>query len=496
MSKIVRPDIPWLRTDKPLRIAVVGDVILDEYLDGQVNRISPEAPVPVHLVTNSFHGAGGAANAARNIKLAGGEVLLMSVIGNDEAGRNLKEFLKKDQIDCSYLETVDDRPTIRKTRITANSQQIVRIDWERVHPIAVDVQERIIANLKKLEFDAVLISDYGKGTLPIGLLSNILEISVARNIPAVVDPKGMDYGKYLHAALITPNRKEACEALGLDPVNDFTGAELGRRLQKTYGLKNVLVTLGSKGMVMVPAADSPDNKVIELPAIAREVYDVSGAGDTVVAVMSLCLAAKAKMRESMHISTMAAGVVVGKWGTHPITLQELESELRGRPDPDRASYSTQNKLINKETLRHIIKGPDQRSKRIVFTNGCFDILHTGHVSYLEQARSMGDILVVGVNTDESVSALKGPTRPVNNLESRMRVLAALGCTDYIVPFAEQTPLELISFIVPDVLVKGADWKVDEIVGADVVKRHGGKVETIKFVDNYSTTSTIDRILGK
>ncbi len=493
MSQIVRPDIPWLRSDKPIRIAVVGDVILDEYLDGQVNRISPEAPVPVHLVTNSFHGAGGAANAARNIKLAGGEVYLMSVIGNDEAGRNLKDFLGKDQIDCKYLEIVEDRPTIRKTRITANSQQIVRVDWERVHPIGIDVQERIMANLKKLVFDALLISDYGKGALPIGLLSNLLELSVARNIPAVVDPKGMDYGKYLHAALVTPNRKEACEALGLDPVNDFTGAELGRRLQKTYGLKNVLVTLGAKGMVLVPAPDTAESKVVELPAIAREVYDVSGAGDTVVAVMALCMAAKAKMRESMHIATMAAGVVVGKWGTHPITLQELETELRGRPNPDRAGYSSLNKMINKETLRHIVKGPEQRSKKIVFTNGCFDILHTGHVTYLEQAKSLGDILVVGVNADESVRALKGPSRPVNNLDARMRVLAALGCTDYIVPFAEETPLELISYLVPDVLVKGADWKVEDIVGGDVVKKHGGKVETITFVDNFSTTSTIERI---
>lgn len=496
MNQIIRPDIPWLRADKPLRIAVVGDVILDEYLDGQVNRISPEAPVPVHLVTNSFHGAGGAANAARNIKLAGGEVLLMSVIGNDEAGRNLKEFLARDQIDCSYLEVVEDRPTIRKTRITANSQQIVRVDWERVHPIGVEVQERIIANLKSLEFDAVLISDYGKGTLPIGLLSNILEISVSRGIPAIVDPKGMDYGKYLHASLITPNRKEASEALGLDPVNDFTGAELGRRLQKTYGLKNVLVTLGPKGMVLVPAPGTGDDKVIELPAIAKEVYDVSGAGDTVVAIMALCMAAKAKMRESMHIATTAAGVVVGKWGTHPITLPELESELRGRPDPDRSSYSTQNKIMNKETLRHIIKGPEQRSKRVVFTNGCFDILHSGHVTYLEQARSMGDVLVIGVNSDESVRALKGPERPVNHLEARMRVLAGLGCVDYIVPFTQETPHELISFIVPDVLVKGADWKVEDIVGSDVVQRHGGTVATIKFLDNYSTTSTIDRIKGR
>lgn len=496
MNQIIRSDIPWLRTDKPIRIAVVGDVILDEYLEGEVNRISPEAPVPVHLVKNSFHVAGGGANAARNIKLAGGEILLMSVIGDDEGGRNLKQVLEKDQIDTKYLEVVHDRPTIRKTRVTAGNQQIVRVDWERAHPIGIDAQEKILANLKREQFDAVVISDYGKGTLPSKLLSSVLELCVARNIPTVVDPKGVDYSKYLHASLITPNRKEASEALGLDVVNDLTGAELGRRLQKTYGLKNVLVTLGAKGMVLVPEAGTGDDKVIEFPAIAKEVYDVSGAGDTVVAIMALSIAANEKMRQAMHLATTAAAVVVGKWGTQPITLVELEAELRGRPDPDRSSYSTLGKIVDKEILRHIIKIPGQRSKKVVFTNGCFDILHSGHVTYLEQARSMGDLLVIGVNSDESVRALKGPERPVNNLEARMRVLAALGCSDYIVPFTETTPQELISFIIPDVLVKGADWKVEEIVGADVVKQHGGTVATIKFLDNFSTTSTIDRIKGK
>lgn len=492
-----RPLIPWLTGKKPVRVAVIGDVILDEYLDGQVTRISPEAPVPVHLVTNTFHGAGGAANVARNIKLAGGEVALLGVIGNDEAGRNLVGLLKADKVDCTHLITVDDRPTIRKTRITANSQhQLVRVDWERVHPIGQDIQERILAGLKGLEFDALLVSDYAKGALPMSLLSNAIAFAKSRNVPVIVGPKGNDYTKYLHASLVVPNRKEACEALGLETSSDLAGAELGRRLRKTYGLENVLVTLGPKGMVMVPREGEP----IEVSATAREVFDVSGAGDTVVSMMTLCMACQAPMADAMHIANTAAGLVVGKWGTQPIQLVELEAALRQRPEPGRPSYSTQSKITTKETLRRIIKGPKERSKKVVFTNGCFDIMHSGHVGYLEEARSLGDMLVIGVNTDESVSSMKGPTRPIVSLEHRMRVLAALGCVDHVVPFSEATPFELISFLVPDVLVKGADWNKDAkpgakdaIVGSDVVRDAGGTVETITLVDGQSTTSIVQRI---
>lgn len=488
------PLIPWLKGKKKLQIAVVGDVILDEYLDGHVNRISPEAPVPVHLVTRTLHGAGGAANAARNIKLAGGDVHLLSITGEDEAGRNLRDLLKKDKIDVTGLFPCKDRPTIRKTRIRSSNQQIVRIDWELAHSIPVDAQDRILGRLKELSYDALLISDYGKGVLPSSLLTQLIGDAMARGVPVAVDPKGRDYEKYLHATLLTPNRKEACDALGLEPTSDISGAELGRRLQQTFGLRNILVTLGAKGMVLVPEPGSTaGEQPIELPAIAREVYDVSGAGDTVVSIMALCLAAKAPLEQSMHIAQSAAAIVVGKWGTQPVLLEELEVALRERPDSRENMFSTQQKITTVEDLRQVIKEPASRSQRVVFTNGCFDIMHAGHISYLERARSLGDTLVVGVNSDASVRGLKGSPRPYVSLENRMRLLAALACVDHVVSFDEPTPLNVIGALLPDVLVKGADWSKDAIVGADIVRQAGGVVDTIEYLPGLSTTSLVEKI---
>jgi len=494
--------IPWLFGVRPLRIAVIGDVILDEYLEGQVHRISPEAPVPVHLVTKTVHGAGGAANAARNIKFAGGDVMLLSVTGNDEAGRQLKVLLQKDLIDTSYLQTVQDRPTIRKTRVTSGSHQMMRIDWERIHPIDTQVQERILNGLNSIEFDALLISDYGKGVLPTALISSLLHLAKDRGVPAVVDPKGRDFSRYLHATLITPNRKEACDALGLDPADECSGEELGRRLQQVFGLQNVLVTMGSKGMVLVPTAsrDKP-LQALALPAVAREVYDVSGAGDTVVALMTLGLAAKASMAVSMHIANTAAALVVEKWGTQPIRLAELEDALREQPhDAKRNSFATAGKIVSGQTLRQIIGELSTRSKKVVFTNGCFDLLHAGHVAYLEQARSLGDVLIIGVNTDASVRRLKGPKRPYVSEADRCRLLAALACVDHVVAFAEETPEELIALLQPDVLVKGADYDKNApigssqaIVGAATLRQYGGTVETIELTAGLSSSALIARI---
>ena len=486
--------IPWLKGKKKLQIAVIGDVILDEYLDGHVNRISPEAPVPVHLVTRTLHGAGGAGNAARNIKLAGGEVHLLSITGEDEAGRHLRDLLKRDKINVSGLFACKDRPTIRKTRIRSSNQQIVRIDWELAQSIPSEAQERILRHLQDLSYDALLISDYGKGALPTDLLTQLIADAVARGVPVAVDPKGRDYEKYLHATLLTPNRKEACDALGLDPTCALSGAELGRRLQQTFGLRNILVTLGAKGMVLVPESNSTlGDTPIELPAIAKEVYDVSGAGDTVVSIMALCLAAKAPLEQSMHIAQTAAAIVVAKWGTQPVQLDELEVALRGRPDSRHNIFSTQQKITTCEELQQILKEPASRSQRVVFTNGCFDILHAGHVSYLERARSLGDTLIVAVNSDASVRALKGSPRPYVSLDDRMRLLAALACVDHVVSFDEPTPIHVIQALLPDVLVKGADWSKDAIVGADLVREAGGIVDTIEYLPGLSTTSIVEKI---
>ena len=493
--------IPWLKSRSPLRVAVVGDVILDEYLDGQVNRISPEAPVPVHLVARQIHGAGGAANAARNVKLAGGEVMLLSIVGQDEAGRLLKSLLQNDRIDTSYLQVVSDRPTIRKTRVTAAAHQIVRIDWERVHPIGREVQERIVNGLNSIEFDALLVSDYGKGALPAALIVDLLALAQKRGVPAVVDPKGRDFSRYLNATLITPNRKEACEALGLDPADEHSGEDLGRRLQETFGLANVLVTMGAQGMVLVPKrTEGGPARPISLPAMAREVFDVSGAGDTVVAVMTLCLAARAPLADAMRIANTAAALVVEKWGTQPVQLQELEAALKERPGSRHRPGSSHTKITTSDNLRRVLREPRLRQKSVVFTNGCFDIIHAGHVAYLEAAAAKGDLLVVGINSDASIRRLKGEPRPYNPLPERMRVLAALACVDYVVPFDTDTPLELITVLEPNVLIKGGDWNpdassgaADAIVGADLVRAAGGRVEVIPLLEGRSTTNLVERI---
>ena len=492
--------VPWLSGSRVPKLAVVGDVILDEYLEGQVTRISPEAPVPVHLVSRTYQVPGGAANTARNIKLSGGDVALLSVVGRDEAGRQLRALLEQDKVDVDHLLTVEDRPTIRKTRITANSHQLVRVDWEQGHPISLEDQEKIVAGLTSLEFDALLISDYGKGALPATLLRRMIDLAKERGVPVVVDPKGRDYARYHGATLITPNRKEACDALGLDPLEHHAAEKLGRDLQTAFGLENILVTLGAKGMLLIPDASKEKGEAIELPAIAREVYDVSGAGDTVVAIMTLCLAAGAPMAQSMHVANTAAAIVVGKWGTQPVQLHELEAALRERPEPKKRFFSSASKVTSVETIRYLIKDPGLRTKKVVFTNGCFDILHAGHTTYLEEARALGDLLIVGVNSDESVRALKGPSRPVVSLEHRMRVLAALGCVDYVVSFSQETPLELIRVLVPDVLVKGGDYdktapmgSAHAIVGADIVCQAGGRVETIALVPGQSTTSIVEKL---
>lgn len=494
---ITLDSLPWVTRSKergkPICVAVVGDTILDEYLIGDVTRISPEAPVPVHLVRKSFQSAGGAANVARNIKLAGAEVALFSVVGNDESARQLKAILETDGISTKNLLQIDGRTTIKKTRVTSGNQQLLRIDWERVQPVGEEHQEELLRRLKAAEFDALLVSDYAKGALPIKFLSNLLEIARSRNIPSIVDPKGKDFTRYLHATVITPNRKEACEALGLDPADKTSGDVLAKKLQETYGLRNVIVTLGAEGMLFVPeSVGGKRGNSLYFPAKAREVYDVSGAGDTAAAMIALSLASGSTFEESMYLATLASGRVVEKWGTQPVTRADIESALQESKRESARSASSVGKVMARSDAQREIATLKRRGKRVVFTNGCFDILHAGHVSYLEEAKARGDILIIGLNSDGSIKRIKGPKRPVNPLEQRAKVLAALGMVDMVVPFEEDTPLELIKALVPDVLVKGADWKPADIVGSDVVLAAGGSVETIALVPGVSTTAIIDK----
>lgn len=481
--------LPW--DASPVRVAVVGDLILDEYLDGVVNRISPEAPVPIHLVRNSSLTAGGAANVARNIQLAGGQALLVGVSGHDNAAEQLKKILSDDAIDVSGIVADINRPTIRKTRITASHQQLVRIDWEDVKNIGAATQDKLYSILEKSSFDALMLSDYGKGTLPKEFLQRLIQLGRSRNVPVVVDPKKRDYALYAGATLITPNRKEACEALGRESHIPWPAAELVQELAKSSSIDNILVTLGPEGMMGLNKAT---NEVRHLPAKAREVFDVSGAGDTVVAIMALAMGAKKDLFESMVLANAAASRVVEKWGTQPIRRQELIEALDENAGFRKGQFeSTAEKIKSLQEVKDLIGAMGKRKNKIVFTNGCFDILHAGHISYLEEARAQGAAMVIGVNSDRSVRGLKGDSRPIVPLAERMRLLAALQCVDYVVSFDEDTPARLIRELMPDILVKGADYEVNQIVGADVVQAAGGRVERIKFVEGLSTSDIVKRV---
>lgn len=484
---------PWLTNGKqPVKIAVIGDMILDEYLGGNVSRISPEAPVPVHLVTKTSYSAGGAANVARNIQLSGGQALLFGVWGKDESATILKNLLKEDAIDISGVLTVTDRPTVKKTRIIASSQQIIRVDWEKNHPITPEQQTALIDKLRLADYRAILISDYGKGSLPRELIEKVIALAAQKNTPVVVDPKGKDFYRYKGCKLITPNRKEALEALGVDLETSVTGEELARQLQIKFGLSDVLVTMGAEGMVYQPQLENgkfPDS--IHKKPKAREVFDVSGAGDTVAAIITLSLGADCPVEKSMDLANLAAGLVVEKLGTQPVTLKELED---AHDQIESAHpYCTESKIMSQPKLLARINDLKLKGKKIVFTNGCFDLLHAGHLTYLEAARALGDILVIGVNTDESIKKLKGDKRPIVELVYRMRILAGLACVDFVTSFAEDTPLNLISSLMPHVLVKGSDYLEENIVGASIVKESGGSVARIPLVEGLSTSRIVEKI---
>lgn len=482
--------LPWRRLKKPVRVAIVGDLMLDEYLDGDVNRISPEAPVPVHLVKKTTLTAGGAANVARNIQLVGAQALLCGVWGEDGAAKDLETILARDHVDTSLVFADADRPTIKKTRISAKNHQLVRIDWEKTHPLSSDVQDELIARLMKADFDVMLLSDYAKGALAAEFVAKLLELGQKKKVPVLIDPKGHDYSRYRGSFLVTPNRKEACEALGLDPLENWSRRDLATKLQEKYGLKNVLITLGAEGMYLLPEKGKAESDHY-LPAVAREVFDVSGAGDTVVGVMAVSIGAGLPFAEAMNLANLAAGVVVEKWGTQPIREHELVEAVQA--EKGQRTSSTERKIVDTQTFLNEVGQPHEKRRKIVFTNGCFDILHAGHISYLEKARAEGDLLVIGLNTDASVKRLKGASRPIIPEAERARLLAALACVDYVIPFSEDTPKQLIEAVAPDVLAKGADYSLDKIVGADFVMTRGGEVKRIEFVDGLSTSEIIRRI---
>ncbi|BDV43739.1 bifunctional protein HldE [Geotalea uraniireducens] len=469
-----------------LRALVVGDLMLDEYLWGKAERISPEAPVQVVDVTREELRIGGAGNVANNLVSLGCQVAVASVVGGDEDGTVLLHAFSGKGIAVEGIFEDPQRTTSRKTRVLAANQQIVRIDRESRERIAAEYEAKIVDFLRQRrgEFDVILISDYLKGVLTPALLEAITAMAREWGIPVVIDPKGNDYAKYRGATILTPNRKEAEAASGIAIRDEESLRRAGARLLEVADLTALLITRSEEGMSLFLRS----GEVVHIPTFAREVFDVTGAGDTVLAVLGLALAGRAGFAEAARLANAAAGVAVGKVGTSTVSPAEIIGSLGFQHGDSDA------KIKNLDVLAGIIAGEQSRGRTVVFTNGCFDLLHVGHVKYLQKAKSFGDILVLGLNSDASVRRLKGDKRPLIGEDERAHILAALDCIDYVVLFDEDTPLRLIETLRPAVLVKGGDYTPEGVVGKNVVESYGGRVELVEFVDGRSTTNIVEKIL--
>ncbi len=469
------------------RVLVVGDVMLDRYLWGRVSRISPEAPVPVLHLERETDVAGGAANVARNLAGLGVQVALVGVTGDDPGRAALLRLLAADGIDTADLLIAADRGTVTKTRVVGNHQQMLRIDAERVAPLTETDQARLVAAVSARipGLDGLLLSDYAKGVLGPETCAALIAAARAAGVQVLVDPKGKGFDRYRGATLITPNRGELALATGTDPQDRDALIAAGARLRQDLGLDLLALTLSEQGMVLIAAEGSRD-----IPAVAREVFDVSGAGDTVIATFAAGLAAGLSHLDTAHLANLAAGVVVGHVGTAPITRAELLAAIC-----DEQALEQGAKVRDLAGTLEQVRRWRAAGELVVFTNGCFDLLHVGHVTYLERARRYGQRLVVGLNTDRSVRALKGPERPLIRADDRARVLAALASVDAVVLFDGDTPLDLILALRPDVLAKGADYREQDVVGAAEVKSWGGRVVLVPLVEDRSTSGIIRRMQG-
>ncbi len=462
------------------RVLVAGDVMLDRYWTGSTSRISPEAPVPVVRVGRDDARPGGAANVALNLAALGVDTHLLGVIGEDEAGRLLQQRVSDAAIVAEWVRSPQ-CPTITKLRVLSRNQQVIRLDFEESFAPASAFSREALAQAfahKLGQVDAVLLSDYGKGTLD--SVPSLIAACRAAGKPVTVDPKGSDYARYLGATLLTPNVPELEAVVGPCP-DEATLVEKGQALLSRLQLGALLVTRSEKGMTLLRADSAP----LHLPTQARDVFDVTGAGDTVIATLTAALAAGAPLEQAVALSNAAAGIVVGKLGAATVSPRELDAAL----SPDEGS---EMRVFDEPALLDWMAPLRAQGDRIVMTNGCFDLLHVGHLRYLEQARRLGDRLIVAVNDDDSVRRLKGPTRPLNTVADRMRMLAGLKCVDAVVAFAQDTPARLIARVLPDILVKGGDYRVEQVAGHEAVAAAGGQTVILDFHDGYSTTATIAR----
>jgi D-beta-D-heptose 7-phosphate kinase / D-beta-D-heptose 1-phosphate adenosyltransferase len=482
-SELAPTLLPVLERYSKVCVWVVGDLMLDEYVAGAVDRISPEAPVPVVRVRDTEYRLGGAANVARQAAMLGARVSLAGIVGLDATGEQLLRLCQAAGIDTRAVIELEGRATTRKLRVLGHHQQLLRLDWEDVTPCTASSTARMISRLvEEPRPHAVILSDYAKGVLTPETIAAVVQHRGGE--PVIVDPKSRDFTRYRGATLITPNLRElevASQRI-LDPDDTESVGAAARPLVDQLGLQAMIVTLGDRGMLLVPAS----GPAFAVPAAKHEVYDVTGAGDTAIAVLALSLAAQAPLCSAVHIANAAAGVSVGQVGAVAVDLQSIRNVLAARPD---------EKILLREALAARAASWRMAGKRVVFTNGCFDLLHSGHLALLESAAKLGDVLVLAINSDDSVRRLKGAERPLVPQAERAALLAALSFVDAVTVFDEDTPLETLQAVRPHVLVKGADYRPDQIVGREFVESNGGRVALVPLVPDKSTSALVERIRG-
>jgi len=471
-----------IRNLKPAQILVAGDVMVDEYVLGKVERISPESPVPVVVVKDRLRRLGGAGNVVKNLVSLGAGVALIASVGKDGAGRWFRRHCEEIGVESFWLKEHSVRPTTIKTRVVARNQQIVRIDEEQVSDIAPELERSVIEDIESVvpQVKAVVISDYGKGFLTRRVLETLISRARAHKLPILADPKGLDYTRYRGVTYITPNVSEASLASGVEIRDNQSLVQAGRILLDRTDAQALIITKGREGSTLVTRTGARD-----FPVKPVEIIDVTGAGDTVIATLALCTANGLSIDNSIMVANLAASLVVSRFGAASVTLQDMTDSLR--------EEAPASKMIDREEIGAVLRGHRIRGEKIVFTNGCFDLLHAGHLQTLRQASQLGDVLVVGINSDASVGRIKGQGRPIIPEPDRVELVAALGFVRYVVVFEEDTPQHVIEEVRPDVLVKGEDWEGKKVVGEDVVKARGGTVRFVKQVKGISTSNLIKKI---
>jgi D-beta-D-heptose 7-phosphate kinase/D-beta-D-heptose 1-phosphate adenosyltransferase len=469
------------------RIIVIGDIMLDRFITGTVSRISPEAPVPVLKAKGERISIGGAGNVAINLIGLGASVKIFGILGNDDNGKKLSELLEQTEIDSNDLVIDPERITTTKTRIISRNQQIVRIDQEQNNPISETTRKRIVRSfansVNKFKPDGIIISDYAKGMITSELCEEIIRHPRVKKIFIAVDPKGRDFTKYKGATAITPNQTEAQEVCGFNIVDEATLEKSMKKLTKITGIDTIIITRGNEGISY--SARGENTKTVH--SNAREIFDVTGAGDTVVSVLTLSYLSSKSWEDSVRIANAAAGIVVGRVGTVSVTQRDILNAFDNNKNPNL------QKIVSRKSLFELLPQLKKEKKKITFTNGCFDLFHKGHLHLLNEAKNFGDILIVGVNDDDSVKRIKGEERPYIPAVDRARMIAELECVNFVVVFPEDTPLELIKMIKPDILTKGSDYKHENVIGSEFVESYGGKVKFIEQLKGISTSTLLSKI---